>query len=156
VKAHKRTRTEWRSLTAAPNAAYASHFYGVQADGTCHWRPVADGAPETTPGNKQLRCSVVGAAISNQTLITPKMRKKNTQAHSQFLQRNVVSIACLQSQRATRVASLVAAMSAVMGEGLKPLTTSQTPSENSKSATGSADSPAKGACCPRRPNITAR
>ena len=43
-----------------------------------------------------------------------------------------------------------------IGEGLKPLTTSQTPSENSKSATGSADNPAKGACCPIRPNITAR
>ncbi len=34
------------------------------------------------------------------------------------------------------VTSLVAAMPAVMGEGLKPLTTSQTPSENSNSATG--------------------
>jgi hypothetical protein len=67
----------------------------------------------------------------------------------------VVSIACLQSQRAG-VTSLVAAMPVVIGEGLKPLTTSQTPSENSKSATGSADSAAKGACCPIRPNSTAK
>ena len=54
------------------------------------------------------------------------------------------------------VTSLLAPMPAVMGEGLKPLTTSQTPRENSKSATGSADNPAKGVCCPIRPNITAR
>ncbi len=40
--------------------------------------------------------------------------------------------------------------------GLKPLTMSQTPSENSNSATGTADSPAKEECCPTRPNITAR
>ena len=46
------------------------------------------------------------------------------------------------------VTSLVAAMPAVMGEGLKPLTTSQTPSENSQSAIGSANSAVEGACCP--------
>ncbi len=177
MKAHKRNRTEWRSLDAAPNAACASHCSGGQAAGTCQWSPMvyqsqdaggfslrpanerpsscASPAPKTTPGNKPLRCSVAGTTIANQTLITPKMRKKNTEALSQFLQRKVVSIACLQSQLATRVTSLVAAMSAVMGEGLKPLTTSQTPSENSNSATGSADSNAKGACCPIRPNITA-
>ena len=45
--------------------------------------------------------------------------------------------------------------SSFAADGLNPLTTSQTPSENSNSATGSADSPAKGACCPTRPNNTA-
>jgi hypothetical protein len=35
-------------------------------------------------------------------LITPKMRKKITEAPSQLLQRKGVSIACLQSQPAGR------------------------------------------------------
>ena len=46
---------------------------------------------------------------------------------------------------------LAAVISAVIGEGLKPLTTSQTPSENSQAATGitgSMASPAKEECCP--------
>src|SRR6266487_6091117 len=62
----------------------------------------ASPAPKTTPGNEPLRCSVAGTAIANPTLITPKMRKKITQAPSQLLQRKVVSIACLQSQLAGR------------------------------------------------------
>src|SRR5207244_4839109 len=53
------------------------------------------------------------------------------------------------------VTSLVAAMPAVMGEGLKPLTTSQTPSENSHSAIGSAASAAGEEDLPIRPNSTA-
>src|SRR5438876_7676919 len=53
------------------------------------------------------------------------------------------------------VTSLVAAMPAVMGEGLKPLTTSQTPSENSQSAIGSAASAAGEEDLTIRPNSTA-
>src|SRR5438445_2480380 len=48
--------------------------------------------PKTTPGNEPLRCSTAGVAIANATLITPKMRKKITEAPSQLLQRKVVSI----------------------------------------------------------------
>src|SRR6266699_5706030 len=55
----------------------------------------------------------------------------------------------------SRGQSLVAAMPAVMGEGLKPLTTSQTPRENSHSAIGSAASAARGSCIPIRPKSTA-
>ena len=40
----------------------------------------------------------------------------------------------------------------VMGEGLKPLTTSQTPSDNSQAATGSAASAAKEEYCSMPPN----
>jgi hypothetical protein len=43
----------------------------------------------------------------------------------------------------------------VMGDGLKPLTTSQTPSDNSQAATGSAASAAKGEYCPMPPNSAA-
>ena len=46
-------------------------------------------------------------------------------------------------------------MPAVIGEGLKPLTTSQTPSENSHKATGMVAIPAGRDICPQRPNRTA-
>ena len=66
----------------------------------------------------------------------------------------------MADQRAEGLVAAAALASRVslerIGEGLKPLTISQTPSENSNNATGTADNAAKGACSPRRPNITAR
>src|ERR1039457_6120327 len=46
--------------------------------------------------------------------------------------------------------------SAATASGLNPLTTSQTPSENSKRATGSANNAAKELCCPMALNRTRR
>jgi N-6 DNA methylase len=44
-------------------------------------------APKTTPGNAPLKCKVAGSAIANATLITPKARKKSTDAPNQLLHR---------------------------------------------------------------------
>ena len=46
---------------------------------------------------------------------------------------------------------LAASISAVMGQGLKPLTTSQTPSENSQAATGRVAIAANAETCPMPP-----